>query len=434
MPDELRPTEEETSFPLFLYNCVKFPDCGWLAINHVPESVVSRDIHDVTVEVEYFWINPGRDGWIIIRSNGANGEEQIIGNDINTRKEFFKANEWATWTLRLHDAHFGTREDGTDLYFYFGADPDDECYIRSIKVYATATPENYATFGAMELQSHSRLELNTYNKEKAYVTFDVHTYGPSASGARLPTNWYSGVEVVFGQTDGNVTIDGVAQPYRAEDILFINPDQIRGTDTAITGSCYYMVFDIGNLESHFRNSILTDIRLKKKRFQNVVSREHPAHHTLRCQFQQLIQAYASESPYKELKIQSLLLGLLYHCCENGLVIEAPRSDARLNHIRSAITYMEEHLANPVTVGELAAQVHLSEAYFSRYFKSCIGVPPLEHLTNLRMERAADLLAGGSSVTETAMEVGVSNVGHFIRLFKKRYGATPLQWQKQRHNA
>lgn len=420
----------ETSFPLFLYNCVKFPDCGWLAINHVPESVVSRDTHEVTVEVEYFWINPGRDGWIIIRSNGANGEEQIAGNDINTHKEFFRANEWATWTLQLHNAHFGTREDGTDLYFYFGADPNDECYIRSIKVYATATPENFATFGAMELQSHSQLELNTYDKERAYVTFDVHTYGPSVSGARLPISCHSGVEVIFGQTDGRVTIDGTVHSYTAEDILFVNPDQIRGTDTAITGSCYYMVFDIGNLENHFRNSIITDIRLKKKRFQNVVGREHPAHSAIKSQIQQLVRAYASDSPYKEMRIQSLLLELLYQCCESGVVADVPRGDSRLNHIRSAISYMEEHLAKSITVGELAAQVHLSEAYFSRYFKSCVGVPPLEHLTNLRMERAAALLAGGSSVTETAVGVGINNVGHFIRLFKKRYGETPFRWQKQ----
>ncbi|MCL2487792.1 MAG: hypothetical protein FWE80_03835, partial [Oscillospiraceae bacterium] len=68
--------ENPASLPSLAYNCVKFPDCGWLAVNNVPSSVVGPLDRDVTVEVEYFWINPGADGWIICRSNGPGGVER----------------------------------------------------------------------------------------------------------------------------------------------------------------------------------------------------------------------------------------------------------------------------------------------------------------------------------------------------------------------
>lgn len=421
---------EESSLPFLTYNCLKFPDCGWIAINNVPESIVRREVHDVTVEVEYYWANPGRDGWLLMRSNGPGGVEQYAGNDINTHKDFFRANEWATWTVRLANTYFGTRADGTDLFFFFGADPDDVCYIRSVKVYQTATPDNFAVFDATELQSGASLEVKTQNRDSSFVAFDLHA--PKADGMLGLTHWHSGVEVIFGQTDGQITIDGEVMPYHKDDILFVNPDQIRTADAAITGSCYYLVFDLATLESRFRSAVITDIRLKQKQFTNLVPVGHPAHGELRRICRELIAVYSSDSEYKEMKIQSLLLALLYECCEHGLIVDMLQSGSlrKMDYIRNAIVYMETHLAGPVAVGDIADHVHLSEAYFSRHFKNCIGSTPLEHLNNMRVEKAAELLLSGSSVTEAAMEVGVPNVGHFIRLFKKRYGTTPYQWQKK----
>lgn len=127
------------------FQCLRFPNCGAISISNVSDAVVGDGPRNVTVEVEYYWTNPGRDGWIIMRSNGKDGAP--VENDINTHKDFFAANKWMTWTVQLTDAYFGSRADGTDLYFSFGADPDDICYIRSIRVYETATPDNFAAYG-----------------------------------------------------------------------------------------------------------------------------------------------------------------------------------------------------------------------------------------------------------------------------------------------
>lgn len=421
--------KEESSFPFFTYNCLKFPDCGWIAIKRVPESVVRRDVHDVTVEVEYYWIHPGRDGWIIMRSNGPGGEEQFAGNDINTHKDFFRANEWATWTVRLRDTWFGTREDGTDLFFFFGADPDDVCYIRSVKVYQTATPDNFAVFDATELRSGASLELNTQNHDRSFFAFDLNA--PKAEGMLGLSHWHSGVEVLFGTAGGRIVIDGESIPYHENDLLFINPDQIRTADAALPGSCCYLVFDLAMLESQVRHPLLTDLRLKAKRFCNLVPTTHPAHPALYRLCGELMAAWSLENPYKEMKIQSLLLDLIYTCCEQGLVCDVRGGRSRKTEdIRQALDYMEAHLGEPLTLADMAGQAHLSEAYFSRHFKACVGQTPLEYLNNRRIDRAAERLRAGASVTDAAMEAGVPNVGHFIRLFKRRYGETPYQWQKK----
>lgn len=416
-----------SSFPSLAYTCLKFPECGWIAVNHVPPSVIRREVHDVTVEVEYYWINPGADGWIIIRSNGPGGVEQYKGNDINTHKEFFRANQWATWTLRLQDTWFGTREDGTDLWFTFGADPADECYIRSVKVYETDRPEVYAVFGAADLQSAGRaapLELNTKNREQSFFVFD-----PAAPDT-LPRR--GGVEVIYGQTEGSLTVDGKTLSYGAGDVLFVNPDQLRGAEEAAGGTCYYLTFDLSMLQTDWHNSVVADIRGGRRRFAAKVPVNHPANAPLQELCRRLIAAYSSLSPYKEVKIRSLLLDLLYECCEGGLIVDSPQGESmrRMEYIRKALDYMEAHLTEPVTVGEIAGAVHLSVAHFSRDFKNCIGDAPLAYLNRMRLQKAAELLTRGSTVTEAALDAGIPNVGHFIRQFKRLYGDTPYRWQKE----
>ena len=417
-----------TTFPSLAYNCLKFPECGWIAVNNVPPSVVRRETHDVTVEVEYYWINPGADGWIIVRSNGPGGAERWEGNDINTHKDFFRANQWAVWTLRLRDTWFGTRPDGTDLLLLFGADPVDECYIRSVKIYETGRPEVYAVFGASDLKSKglsAPLELNTKNREHSFFVFD-----PAAD--RTPRQ-RTGVEVIYGQTDGFLTVDGKTVSYGAGDVLFINPEQVRGTENA-TGSCYYLTFDLSMLETDWHNSILADIREGRRRFAAKVPTGHPANEALQSLCRRLIDAFSSSSPYKEVLIRSLLLGLLFVCCDKGLIEEIRRENdrRRMEYIRQSLEYIEVHLSEPLTVGQIADQVHLSEAHFARNFKDCVGEPPLAYINRLRLQKAADLLARGSTVTEAAVESGIPNLGHFIRMFKRAYGETPNRWRKNRN--
>ena len=55
-------------------------------------------------------------------------------------------------------------------------------------------------------------------------------------------------------------------------------------------------------------------------------------------------------------------------------------------------YVEEHLAEEVSLASLAGLVQLSPYHFSRAFKQSFGVPPHRYLTDRRIERAKSLLA------------------------------------------
>jgi len=66
----------------------------------------------------------------------------------------------------------------------------------------------------------------------------------------------------------------------------------------------------------------------------------------------------------------------------------------------------------------------------REFSRCYGMPPLQYLNARRIEAAKDLLiTTNMRVYEVGNAVGIENTNHFINLFKKRTGLTPMRFKK-----
>ena len=79
---------------------------------------------------------------------------------------------------------------------------------------------------------------------------------------------------------------------------------------------------------------------------------------------------------------------------------------------------------------LAEEFHLSAQYISQLFKNEIGVGFLTYLTNIRMERAKQLLLSTSlSIAEVSEQSGYSDYRVFTKVFKKSEGITPSQYRR-----
>ena len=88
-------------------------------------------------------------------------------------------------------------------------------------------------------------------------------------------------------------------------------------------------------------------------------------------------------------------------------------------------YTRAHLTDVITLDGLAGAVNLSPYHFARSFRATTGMTPHAFVTEHRLMVARDrLLRGDTSVTGIALSVGFSNISHFRRLFRRRYGLTP----------
>lgn len=100
---------------------------------------------------------------------------------------------------------------------------------------------------------------------------------------------------------------------------------------------------------------------------------------------------------------------------------------RLNRARDLI-HAEAH--RRLRLDQIAAAASLSPHHFHRLFGAAFRVTPGRYVTDLRLARAARLLAATDApVTEICLSVGFESLGSFSTRFRRAFGTSPASWRK-----
>ena len=95
-------------------------------------------------------------------------------------------------------------------------------------------------------------------------------------------------------------------------------------------------------------------------------------------------------------------------------------------------FIEEHLAEEISLAALAELVDLSLFHFARAFTQSFGVPPHRYHMARRMDRARVLLQKPAlSVTEIGIRIGFRETSSFTRAFRKFTGLTPTEFRRHK---
>ena len=121
--------------------------------------------------------------------------------------------------------------------------------------------------------------------------------------------------------------------------------------------------------------------------------------------------------------------LLIHLLELAELSEV-LAEKHLPDVAAALDYIEQRYHMPMTVAEIAEAVHVSVNTLERHFDEVLHMSPSVYLKKKRLGIAAELLYRGETVSEACRKSGFGDYSGFIALFRKAYGTTPLQYQKQ----
>ncbi len=102
---------------------------------------------------------------------------------------------------------------------------------------------------------------------------------------------------------------------------------------------------------------------------------------------------------------------------------------RQNEIVRTISFLKDNLQQSFTIDELAKQAGMSRAVFHRRFKEATTLSPVQYVKALRLNTAAMHLAMGTGVNQAAYKVGYASPSQFSREFKRQFGVTPREWEK-----
>lgn len=116
--------------------------------------------------------------------------------------------------------------------------------------------------------------------------------------------------------------------------------------------------------------------------------------------------------------------------ESVYVVIEDRKQADIKPIRTAKQYIQQNYMNPISLKEVSAVVGFNDSYFSSLFKKESGQNFLEYLSEVRMNKAKELLKETDlSIAVICQKVGYIDLKHFTKCFKKYSGLKPNEFRK-----
>ncbi|MBI9100974.1 MAG: response regulator [Spirochaetales bacterium] len=133
---------------------------------------------------------------------------------------------------------------------------------------------------------------------------------------------------------------------------------------------------------------------------------------------------------KEFKTSSELTGYILKICTSILSLSSRNFEERLSRfIPRTKEFIKEHYSENITLDQIGTHLSVSRNYLSRIFKEETGIKIWDYLTEIRMEKARELLVKTNLKTsDIAEKVGYENATYFSSIFKKVNGLPPKEYR------
>ncbi len=250
--------------------------------------------------------------------------------------------------------------------------------------------------------------------------------------ATLGTHWHNDFEfavLLSGELDYYLSEQHLR--LKAGDCIFVNANTLHtakrcgSNDTVMVG----ITFNSSMLPKYFEgivdSQILGFLLDKKSRYTNSVKE-------IVLEFSKID---LHDKGYELLAISlvsKLWYNMIYYLEEHEKTfIMRNINDNNETDIKKMIFYIKNNYMNNITIEQLYKCANISRTECFRVFRRFTGKTPVEYLTEHRLSTAANLL---SSTEETATEIsikcGFSDTSYFGKIFKKKYGKSPLLFRNE----
>lgn len=224
---------------------------------------------------------------------------------------------------------------------------------------------------------------------------------------------------------------------KAGDVCLLGSSQLHRTHKQHPNELKYVVFQL-DLSQHFDQSTMpylhcfSELRRPLGEL-NYVFRENAAARSEAYQhIMDIFQEMQTKQRGYEIAISSsirLLLLLLIRHDSRGML--QGTEETELIRVRPALDYVDQHLADKITVEEVCSVLNLSYHYFIKYFKKVMGLSFVDYVNYKRIKKAERLLLTKDlSIMEVGCEVGIPNMAQFYKMFKRFNQCSPKEFKQR----
>lgn len=274
-----------------------------------------------------------------------------------------------------------------------------------------------------------------YNSYDFPVHIEEGTFS-TYPGDKMLAHWHDDIEILQ-VLDGKMIsrVNGYDTKLGAGDIIYINARQFHLNYTE-SKDCHYRIIQIHPrifLSAMPRNSVIERF-LRDMGIHFYVyfgsSRENKDISDL---MDLIVSAYNEKQKFYELDILSFVCRLFKVICKNYNFpdsVYVSLSDTDLEIQRDMMTFIYDHFAEKITLDQIAASGHISRSKCCKMFLQYLSQSPISFLTDYRLKESCYMLAEtGKSLSQVAQCCGFSEQSYYNRMFKRKYGCTPLSYRK-----
>ena len=138
---------------------------------------------------------------------------------------------------------------------------------------------------------------------------------------------------------------------------------------------------------------------------------------------------ASDSFGAKAMADTLLIQLIIQINRISAASPSPVPTGKDSKIENALSYINEHLSERLTVDMLAEKVYLSKYHFMRLFKESTGSTVHAYVRQKRLLYAAKLIREGVNANKAAADAGFSDYSTFHRAFRESFSVSPGELKK-----
>lgn len=248
-----------------------------------------------------------------------------------------------------------------------------------------------------------------------------------------PPHWHRAMEIQY-ILNGSATVKMDGKKYKLKPLDLIVIDSARVHDV-VYGMPQTMGITI-HISKNFLRKYIPDIELMKFRCSNdLLTEEQQISYTRLCEcLKELTLIYFDQKTSYELKSNALVLNILAELVDffstNITDTLSVSGYHKLTRMEEIYHYVEDHHSEEITLQDAADELGLNREYFCRMFKKNMGISFISYVNQVRIDHIyQDLIHTDDSILEISERHGFFNQKLFYKMFKERFGCTPVKLRK-----
>ncbi len=277
-------------------------------------------------------------------------------------------------------------------------------------------------------------------KGRTYYPFMCNLQSNHGIPQMCSAHWHYRIEMLYiTRGSARIFLNGHAYEAQTGDMVLISAREVHAVWGDLQTQYCVINFDQEILytaaRSVFESRYVLPFTMAKQSPQKVFTREEIADTQLPGLILDAVREFKEKTYGYELAVRTricqIFLWVLRSWHAKGLQIETGYSlhDKDMERLQAVFEHMDKSYMQNLTAEEMARRCNMSYSYFSRYFKSTIGMSFTAYLNYIRIVEAEKLLmATDRTITEIAMETGFSSASYFISQFRKIKQMSPRQFR------